>query len=199
MKKSEWIFREILFQCLEKKQFSQTQLSLSKKLGISLSTANNAIAPLEAMGAIIKMPRSFKIVDAKKILLMWATKRNLLKDITYQTRAEMPIEQIERNMPSGIVFGGYSAYKFRTKDVPADYSEVYVYANEAELTELKKRFPERSGPPNIIVLKADEHLKETSTGGTCSLANMFVDFWNMKTWYAKEFLQAIEKRIEEAI
>ncbi len=197
MKKNEWIYREITYSCIENRQFKQTQLALAKKLGISISTVNNALAPLEAMGAIIKMPRGFRIVDLKKIILYWATRRNLKKDIVYQTRVELPIEQIERGLPSSIIYAAYTAYKFRFEDVPADYDEVYVYANEKTLTEIKTRFPEKSGPPNLIVLKADEHLKDTVKNGICSLANMFVDFWNIKSWNAREFLQAVEKKIDE--
>lgn len=199
MKKNELVFLDVLSQCLEKRQFDQTQLSLSKKLRISLSTVNYALAPLEAIGAITKMQRGFRVVDAKKILLFWATKRNLKKDVIYQTRVEMPIEQLERSMPSGAIYAAYSAYKFRFKDVPADYGEVYVYADEEMLKEIKIRFPEKSGPPNLIVLKADAYLKDTTKNGTCSLASMFVDLWNIKTWYAKEFLQALEKKIDEMV
>ena len=41
-------------------------------------------------------------------------------------------------MPN-VLFTGYTAYKLRFDDVPADYSEVYVYADETELDQIKKR------------------------------------------------------------
>ena len=52
MKKNELVYREILHQFIEKKQNAFTQLALSKKIGISISTVHNALIPLARMGAI---------------------------------------------------------------------------------------------------------------------------------------------------
>jgi hypothetical protein len=100
---------------------------------------------------------------------------------------EKPVKQIESEMPADIVYAAYSAYKFKFKDVPADYSEVYVYSDN--LKEIEKRFPKNNNTPNLFVLKRDKNLKEPT------LALIFVDLWNLKEWYAKEFLKAMEARI----
>ena len=68
MKKSELVYRELLFNAIEKKNNKLTQLELSKKLSISLSTVNNAIKPLVNMGAIQINLRNLQILDIKKIL-----------------------------------------------------------------------------------------------------------------------------------
>lgn len=196
MRKNEWIYRELLYQRLERGQYQFTQLALAKKLGISLSTVNYALKPTEEMGAIRKTPMGFRLLDPKKLLLFWASKRNLSKNIVYQTRVDTTIKEMEKNMPQGVIYTAYSAYKFKFNDVPADYSEVYVYAKDETLKECKKRFPKKDGPPNLIILGMDKHLKETSEKGICSDANTFVDLWNINSWYAKEFLQALEKRID---
>jgi len=138
MKKIEQVFREILHQAIEKKNFRLTQMELSEKLGFSLSTINLAVKKLEKMNSIKIEKMSFKIIDVKKILYYWASFRNLEKDIIYKTRAEMPVREIEKLMPN-IIYGGYSGYKFKFKKVEADYSEVYVYADENELEIIKKR------------------------------------------------------------
>ncbi len=199
MQKPEIVYREILYQRLEEKRDKFTQLELGKKLELSLSVINKAIKPLESIGAIIKMPMGFRVVDPKKILYLWATKRKLSKDIVYQTRVEKPISEIEKSLPNGTIYGAHSAYKFKFEEVPADYSEVIVYADEKLLNEIKKRFPEKKGPANLFVLIADEQLNQTTKNGICSVGNMFVDLWNLKSWYAKEFLQSLEKRVEEMI
>ena len=199
MQKPEIIYRELLYQRLEEKRDKFTQLELGKKLELSLSVVNKAIKPLESVGAIIKMPMGFGVIDPKKILYLWASKRRLERDIVYQTRVERPISEVERSLPNGTIYSAYSAYKFKFEDVPADYSEVIVYADEEQLKEIKKRFPEKKGPANLFILGADEHLSQTTKNGICSIGNMFVDFWNLKSWYAKEFLQSLEKRVEEMI
>lgn len=186
MKKTELVYLEIL-NSFEKGIKKMTQALLAEKLDISLSTVNHALAALRKMGAINIHKNGFFVVNAMKILYLLASIRNIEKDIIYKTRAEISVREIEKSMPSDIVYGGYSAYKLIFNNLPADYSEVYVYSGFLE--EIKRRFPEKKGPYNLFVLKKD--IKDMS------LALLFVDFWNLKEWYAKEFLNSIEKRIKE--
>lgn len=89
-------------------------------------------------------------------------------------------------MPDTVIFAAYSAFKFRFKKVPADYSEVYIYAEK----EWKERFPERNGPSNVIFLKKDKILEKY--GKMTTIAQTFVDLWNINTWYAQEFVNNLE-------
>lgn len=192
LKKKEVIYREILTLALEKKQLRFTQLALSRKFGFSLSTISNALAPLERIGAVEKHPRSFAIVDIKKAMTYWASERNLKRDILYSTRADMPVQKIEGSMPAGVIFTAYSAYRLKYDDAPADYGEVYVYADKDTLEEIKERFPQTKGPPNIVVLEKDDHMKDQ---GLAPAPQIFVDLWNIREWYAKDYLDALSRRI----
>ncbi|MBI4980995.1 winged helix-turn-helix domain-containing protein [Candidatus Woesearchaeota archaeon] len=196
MKQKELIYRELLFQAIEQKKYTFTQLDLAKRFNLSLSVVNYALKPLQQMGAIVIKPRSFDIVDALKILYFWASLRNVEKNIVYKTRIDAPVRTIESELPANIIFCAYSAYKFKFKDVPADYSEVYVYG---DVEEIKKRFPISSEklPPNLFVLEKDEFMK--NYGKTTAMGQTFVDLWNIKEWYARDFLDALKKRIEKAI
>ncbi|MFH1592140.1 MAG: winged helix-turn-helix transcriptional regulator [Candidatus Woesearchaeota archaeon] len=185
MKKIEFVFRNILEELMEKKNKSLTQAEIARALKISLSTVSLAISHLRKMNAVKVKKRSFEIVNGRKILLYWASIRDLNKDIIYKTRVEKSIIDIEKNMPSAVVYGGYSAYKFLFHDMPADYSEVYVYSDD--LNEIKKRFKENKNEPNLFVLKKEFE--------KMSLAHLFVDLWNLKEWYAKDFLKVIEEKI----
>ena len=189
MKKIELVYREILYQCIEKNNKTLTQSGLSKNLGISLSTVNLALKPLVKMNSVNVKLRSFDIIDIKKILYYWASIRNIEKDVIYKTRVEKPVRKIESEMPNNVVYGAYSAYKFKFKDVPADYSEVYIYGDES----IKKRFPSNINHPNLLVLKKDNIIEKY--GKTTTIAQTFVDLWNIKEWYAKDFLNALEKRL----
>jgi len=189
MKKIELVYREILYQSIENKTRVLTQAEIARKLSLSLSTINKAIHNISNIGAVEINPRNFKVIDIKKILYYWASIRHLQKDIIYQTRVEMPVAEIEKQMPDDIVFSAYTAYKFLFKDVPADYSEIYVYGD----AELRKRFPENKGTPNLFVLKKDSSIM--SYGKTTTIANTFIDLWNLKEWYAKEFIKALEARL----
>ena len=189
MKKTEIIYMEMLYNAIEKENRKLTQLYLAKSLKVSLSTVNLALKPLTRMNAVRIRKMGFDIIDVKKILYYWASIRNIEKDIIYQTRVEEPVTAIEKQMPDDIIFTAFSAYKFKFKDVPADYSEVYVYGSE----EIKKRFKQNDKIPNLFVLRKDNLMDKH--GKTVTIANLFVDLWNLRQWYAKDFLKALEVKI----
>lgn len=191
-KKMEWVYREILFQVLEKKQAFLSQSNISKRCAVSIGNVNKALAPLEAMNCIEKKPRGFRVLNPKKILLYWASIRNLQKDIIYQTRAEKPVEEIEKEMPP-LLFTAYSGFRFRFRRIPSEYSEVLVYSEKKGVGE---RFPPRGGIPNITVLKPDSHLKKFRQ---VPIGQLFADLWNLNTWYANDFITELEKRIAKTL
>lgn len=182
MKKSELVYDAILSE--PRKAFTQAELAL--RLGFSLSTVNVAVKKLEEIGAVRVKQRGFVVEDFSKALLFWATHRALAKDIVYSTRVEN-IREAERSLPAGSVFTAYTAFRLKTGGVPADYSEVYAYVEDFE--EVKKRFPPVKGPHNLFVMVKPPFLVE---GSTVSFPLLFVDLWNLREWYAKEFLKALE-------
>lgn len=187
MKKIELVYKEILDRLIENQIKVSTQSCLAKTLKISLSTVNHALSYLKQMNAIKVKPNSFEIISPKKILLYWASIRNLEKDIVYKTRSPLEITQIEKNMPNNVIYAAYSAYKFLFKNMPADYSEVYIYSDEDNLKQIKKRFPETKNQPNLFILKKEFDKMSQSL--------LFVDLWNLKQWYAKDFLKAMEEKL----
>ncbi|MEK6859603.1 MAG: HTH domain-containing protein [Nanoarchaeota archaeon] len=196
MKNQEIIYRELLFRVMERKEFSFTQSELSKKLDISLSIINSAIKRLNKLGAVKIHQRSFNIIDIKKILYLWASIRNLEKDTIFKTRLEIPVREIERLMPD-IVFTAYTSYKLKFNDAPADYSEIYAYADEKQLDAIKKRISKlklSEKNPNLFILKKDSLMDLYKS---LPISQLFVDLWNLKEWYAKEFLTDFERRIFE--
>ena len=194
MKKKELVYREMLYQAIEKNKRVLTQAELARTLAISLSTVNNALKPLVKMWAVDVKKRNFSVIDIRKVLYYWASVRNLEKDIVYAAKVEKPARTIESEMPKDVVFTAYSGYKFKFKDVPSDYSDIYIYSENIE--EIKRRFGDNKGKKNfqnLFVLKTHDMIKEIT------IAQLFVDLWNIKTWYAHEFLKALEKRINEML
>ena len=184
MKKIELVYREILFNAIEKNNKKLTQAYLANTLKISLSTVNLALKPLVKMNSVKINKNGFDVIDSKKILYYWASIRNIERDIIYKTRVEKSVEEIEKLMPNSAIFTAYSAYKFKFKNAPADYSEVYVYCDKEEI---KERFEESKNIPNLFVLRKD--IAKLTT------ANLFVDLWNLKEWYAKDYLDALQRRL----
>lgn len=192
MTKKEVIWREILFQAIENKKTGFTQKELAQKYGFSLSTVFNALKTPRSVNAI-EGKRGFRIRDIEKFLHLWATFRNLKKDIIYQTNVQKSVREIEAEMPPSVIFGAYSAFLKKYKEAPADYDKVYVYIEEENLKEVKKRFPFQKGYQNLIILKVDPWLKNFAQ--LTPDCQTFVDLWNLPEWYAKDFLNALKEKI----
>ncbi len=172
-----------------------TQQGIAEALDISLSTVNNALKPLRQMQAIEIKPRELLVKDSEKILAYWATIRKLEKDTVYSTHVRLSIKEIEGSLPANVVFTAFSGYKLRFNDVPADYSEIYTYADDKTLGEIKKRFPEKKGPKNLFVLQSNRVVKKMSKIGIAPASLLFVDLWNVKGWYARDFLNALREKL----
>lgn len=187
MLKKEWVYREILYQ-LENKNNSFTQRNLAALCSMSIGNVNKAIKPFVHMNAIDKKHLGFRVIDVRKILFYWASMRRLDRDVVYQTFVDMPVRVVEKMMPS-CLFSAYSGYKFRFGSGPADYSEVFAYVGSEYMSKIQERFPKDKRKPNLIILDMDDHLRKFTE---IPLAQLFVDLWNINTWYAKEFLDSLE-------
>lgn len=193
MKKKEIIWREILHQAVENRQTEFTQKELAQKYGFSLSTVFQALKIPQQSGVVIKGSRGFRVQDIEKFLYLWATVRNLKKDIIYETHVPRGVKEVEGEMPPSVVFGVFSAYTKSYTDVPADYDKVYVYLPRDEVVELEKRFPPQEGYANVIVLEADPWLEDF--GKITPSVQTFADLWNTSEWYAKDFLNALKMKL----
>lgn len=191
MLKKEAIWREILFQAIEKKKNKFTQKELAAKFEFSLSTVFNALKIPRQVGAIEVKGRFFTILSIEKLLSIWGTHRNLKKEVIYKTYVDLPVLKIEGEMPKSIIYTAYSAYRLKFNQAPADYDKVYIYAKD--LKEIKKRFPFKKGMENLVVLQSDKFLSKY--GSIPPLAQIYVDLWNLKDWYAHDFLKDLKKKI----
>jgi len=193
MTKKEIIWREILYQAIEKKKTEFTQKELAQQFGFSLSTIFNSLKVPRQAGAVRVGGRNFEVQDAEKFLYLWATHRNLEKETIYKTNISFSRKEAEGILPPSVVFACYSAYRKKYNEEPADYDKVFVYSGPQKLAEIKKRFPFKKGYVNFTVLKSDPHLHEF--GQTTPDVQTFVDLWNLNDWYAKEFLNALKDKI----
>jgi hypothetical protein len=194
MTKKEIIWRHILSETLTKRINTFTQKKIASTFHFSTSTVFNALKAPRKMGAVAVTGRYFRLLDAEKLLLLWATHRDLKKDILYATAVDMPAREIEGNMPPDAIFAAFSAYRLKYNDAPADYTEVYVYSQNID--EIKKRFPKTKGAPNLFVLKPDPFL--SGFGPTTPDIQTFADLWNLPQWYARDYLTALKKRLNFA-
>lgn len=194
MKKINRVLREILYRAYEQNQPFMSQKSLAQACETSMDTVNRLVSKLHQFSSIEKKPLGFKVTNPKKVLLYWASTRNLTNDIVYSTYSSEQTSKIEAEMPPGTIFTGYSGYQLRFKDMPTHYEDVYVYTDPDEV---KRRFPEKViERKNVFVLRPDPHLNKVSRGNAAPLAQIYVDLWQIGGATAERFMAELERRLE---
>ena len=207
MKKNQVIYRFIAQATLQNKKTKFVMRDIARTLKISPNTVSLTVKSLVNIGAVTQYGNYFSISDFNKLIDFWAVKRDISKDIIYQTYADIEESEIEKMMPSEVAFTCYSAYVLLFGNDASDYSGVYVYASDKGLKEIKMRFPEkklseRSKYFNITVLKPDQLLSNMIDNGatiksSVSVPQLYVDLWNTKDWYAYEFLKKLKIKIDD--
>lgn len=194
MKKIEYIWRHLLYQALEKREFSFGQQKLATILGLSSSTVNLALRPLRQLDAIRIGKRHSKVVDPEKILYHWANHRRLMADVSSQLRVNLPVLEIEGRLPDGTIPTAYTAVRERFVDPPADYDKVYCYHPQPQLVMERFRGETEPSPANLFVLQSDPFISDP-----LSLAQLFVDLWSLPDWFAKDFVNVVKTKINELL
>lgn len=194
MRKIETIWHEILNRALTEKRFKFTQQELAGKFGYSLSTVNYALKGPTQVGAVRKTSKFFVLEDFQKLLYFWASFRRLEKDILYSTYVASSVADVEGLVPPQSIYAAYTAAKKILGEPPADYAKVYFYLPEDQLAAARERYPlATKQTPNLFVLKEVRPMAEY--GSITTLPQTFVDLWNLKDWYAKEFLRGLEAKL----
>ncbi len=201
MFKEDAVIREILCEVLYGNNAIE-QKRISQLLRVSIGLVNKTVTKLDRMGAVSKTGRSYSVTSFKKVLMLWASLRNLQRDLIYSTRVGGSVREIERSLPDGSILSAYTAFNYLFNEVPADYSEVWTYVPEDILAEVKERFPSNNLPGNLYVLKTNtlllENSKRYSKGiNMVSVPQLYVDLWNIPSWYSKEYIALLERKIME--
>ncbi len=195
MLKIEYVWRELLYQAIEKAVVEFTLTQLAQTFNLSTSVVAHALHPLRDLHIVNVGKVQSRMRDVERLLFFWTTRRNVKNDIIYQTYSPLFVFEREALMPASVFPTAYSACRLYYDEIPADYEKVYFYSHDIE--EVKKRFPRvEKKEPNIFILKADHfftHYPRTT------LAQIFVDLWNLPDWYSKEYLDVILLKIKQQI
>lgn len=194
VKKVDRVLREILYRVYERNESFMSQKSLAQVCELSMDTANRLVSKLNQFRAIEKKPLGFRVVDPKKILSYWASTRNLASDVVYSTYSPDSVSKIESELLPESIFTAYSGYRLKFKETPTHYEEIFVYADPDEV---RRKFPE-SGVErrNLYVLRQDPHLERVGKDRTATLAQLYIDLWQIGGATADRFILELEKRLE---
>ena len=150
MLKIEYIWRELLYEAIQRKNPYFTMTQLAHQFSLSTSMVNHSLIPLKDLHIVQINKTKSKTINWEKLLLFWATRRNLKKDIIYSTYSNLSVSECESLMPPHVIPTGYTAFRHIFKTIPADYDHTYFYANTIE--SVIKRFPQSKKNPNIFIL-----------------------------------------------
>lgn len=184
--------------------------AVARELGISPNTANIAIRALESIGAVMINPRSFEITNFNKAFMYWAASRKLHKDIVYSTFTGKGVKYIEDNMPGAVAFTAFTGYSLLYGNDVSDYAEVYVYATDDIMADIKHRFPKnilsnaKSDYADLVVLKPDAVLEREMLDGklpspVVKPTQICTDLWNIRGWAASRFFDRLYARLTAVV
>ena len=154
-----------------------------------VSTIHAALEKPRSIGAIRGTAAGIRVLDPKRLQRLWAARRDLVRDATYRTRVPLPVEEIELRLPAGAIPTAFTAFVALTgRNVVADYEQVIVYA---EAREMKARFGQRRGEPNLICLEPDPLLHRY--GPVAPRPQVYADLFNLASWQAQRFLEVLDR------
>src|SRR5216683_6645066 len=188
--RTEMVWRHLLVAAFDQgiRRTSLTQLSI--ELDFPVSTIHKALERPRAIGAVRGSASGLRVLDPKRLQLMWAAQRDLNRDIVYATRVPMTVSEIEARLPVSAIPTAYTAHVLQEgRNLVADYEQVVVYA---DANEVKRRFRLwRRGQANLLVLEPDPLLSRY--GRIAPRCQVYADLFNLPTWQAQRFLEALDR------
>lgn len=186
---TEAVWRHLLVAALDEGDRRTTITELSRALGMPISTIHTALERPRAIGAVRGSATGIRVLDPKRLQLMWAVRRDLARDVTFRTRVPLNVKDIELQLPPEAIPTAFTAFVAHAgRNVVADYEQVIVYADSEQI---RKRYGERRGEPNLICLEPDALLPRY--GRVASRPQVYADLFNLPSWQAQRFLEVLDR------
>jgi hypothetical protein len=189
--RTEMVWRHLLVAALDLDIRRSSLTQLGAELDLPVSTIHKALERPRAIGAVRGGARGLRVLDPKRLQLLWAATRHLSGDIVYATRVPMSASEIEARLPLSAIPTAYTAFvRHEGRNLVADYEQVVVYADG---NEVRRRFPLRRGQANLLVLEPDPLLRRY--GKVAPRCQVYADLFNLPTWQAQRFLEALDREL----
>ncbi len=191
LSRTEAVWRHLLVGAFDRGIRRSSLTQLSAELDLPVSTIHKALERPRAIGAVRGSASGLRLLDPKRLLLLWAALRDLNGDLVYATKVPMAVNEIEARLPISAIPSAYTAFvQHEGRNLVADYEQVVVYA---EANEVRRRFPSRRGDANLLVLEPDPLLSRY--GRVAPRCQVYADLFNLPTWQAQRFLEALDRTL----
>lgn len=189
--KTEMVWRHLLVGAFDEERRRSSIAELSRELGLASTTIHRALERPRAIGAVLGSASGLRVLDPRRLLLLWAATRNLQGDIVYSTRVRRSATEIEARLPPSAIPTAFTAFvRHEGRNLVADYDHVVVYGNGSEL---QRRFHSARGEPNLLGLEPDPLLQRYGT--VVPRCQVYVDLFSLPGWQAQRFLNALDKEL----
>src|SRR5712692_5863945 len=189
--RTERVWRHLLVAALDLGIRRSSLTQLSAELDLPVSTIHKALERPRAIGAVRGSPSGLRVLDPKRLQIMWAVQRDLNSDIVYATRVPMTVSEIEARLPVSVIPTAYTAFVLHEgRNLVADYEQVVVYGDG---NEVRRRFPPRRGQANLLILAPDPLLSRY--GRVAPRCQVYADLFNLPTWQAQRLLEALDREL----
>ncbi|MEM2954099.1 MAG: hypothetical protein QXU21_07515 [Candidatus Bathyarchaeia archaeon] len=181
MWKFERIYRELLL-CTFRGVSSVRQVDVALACGLSIGLVNKTVKKLEEAMAVEATRSGVRILSPARLLNLWATERNIKRDVWQCFRVDH-IDEIEKSLPQSVVLSGFSAWALVSGRRPAEYDQLWFYVSNRDefdfwFSHVKGKA--RKTNPNVFALYADDnHLFRTSQKGVVCLPQIYVDIYSI--------------------
>lgn len=185
------VWRHLLVMALEDGIRRTSLTDLSRQLDLPASTVHQALERPRSIGAVRGSHGGLRVLDPRRLQLLWAGRRELERDIVYSTRVSLTIQEMEARLPPSAIPTAYTAFvRHQGVNLVADYDQVVVYGSHDDL---RRRFPPRKGQPNLVVLEPDGLLPRY--GPVAPRCQVYADLFNLPSWQAPRFLEALDREL----
>ena len=189
--RTEMVWRHLLVSALDEQKRRTSLTELAQGLSLPVSTVHRALERPRSIGVIRGSAAGLRVLDPRRLQLLWAGTRDLSRDCVYATRIPGSVGEIESRLPSTSIPTAFTAFvRHEGRNLVADYDLVVVYGDGAEL---RRRYPPRGGEPNLVVLEPDPLLH--LYGQVAPQSQVYVDLFNLPGWQAQRFLEVLDRNL----
>lgn len=191
MSRTEMVWRHLLVAALDEENRRTSLTELARELNLPASTVHRALERPRSIGVVRGSAAGLRVLDPRRLQLLWAGVRDLSRDCVYATRVSRSISEIESRLPPASIPTAFTAFVHREgRNVVADYDQVVVYGDGAELRRL---YPPARGQSNLLVLEPDPLLHRY--GQVAPRCQVYADLFNLPGWQAQRFLEALDHKL----
>src|SRR5215831_8571766 len=147
------VWRHLLVMALDEDRRRTSLTQLSQQLALPPSTIHKALVRPRQIGAVRGTALGLRVLDPRRLLVLWAARRDLAGDVIYETHVPDPVGRLEARLPRSVIPTAYSAFVQRQgRRTVAAYDQVVVYGSRRDVESV---FPPRRGSANLVVLEPD--------------------------------------------